>query len=326
MEEVEIIKISESIIPPLPRKRSKEGKIQPEKSINSELTYEPSEYILHLPKIQYEIKRFICRQGLKYGLEYISKKYKIDNLDIIKQWSYLTSVKLTFCATDNIDINRDIENKGKQEKNGLIMENEDIRVNNIEKKVINSREQEFLKAEEEYDEHRSKIKKKTEELYNNLSLAEKERILYDYFAHGRSYTTRKWGLDTKSFYSLIQAKPIRALKQKSKWIKRQKHTIREKINDIRELGLKKLKEKVDIELNESRINVSDLCILSFERGLAFAAVAHKIDLFELEFLIKQLYPEKWAEMERNNWFLVSHEEVKGNSLTSQVKGEIAWIP
>ena len=48
-----------------------------------------------------------------------------------------------------------------------------------------------------------------------------------------------------------------------------------------------------------------LCNTAFEKGIGVAAARHKINLFQLEFLLQNMTKEKWGEMEGNKWYCIN---------------------
>ena len=71
--------------------------------------------------------------------------------------------------------------------------------------------------------------------------------------------------------------------------------------------------------------IGELCEVAFDRGLAVAGTRYRINIFELEFLLQNMCPEKWDEMVLNKWYSVNEREVGLNKIDTETKMEIARL-
>ena len=144
--------------------------------------------------------------------------------------------------------------------------------------------------------------------YTTLQTFEKERILFDYFQSEMELCKRKWGFYNGLIHGLIKTFNLSSNKEKNpEWMKRQRLSISRRFLKLKKLGIQAVKKSATHTIKQStteeKLNIKAICKLGLEKGIAITAVKYSLNLFQLEFLIKNIIPEKWKEMEENDWYL-----------------------
>ena len=149
--------------------------------------------------------------------------------------------------------------------------------------------------------------KKYESMYSVLTTSEKNRMVYDLVELGATKCDRKWGLHNSMLFKYAKKVGLFTTNQeKYKWMLNQKKIIERKMST---LDLKTVtKNIVDIlqnnDLNKKiNMDLNELHILSFDRGIAVAAIRHFLPLYDLEFLLRKC--AQWEVMEINDWFNIT---------------------
>ena len=138
---------------------------------------------------------------------------------------------------------------------------------------------------------------------SNINNEEKELILHERTKLGIRQCTRKWGMD----HSMIKIiKPPHIFENtiaRRTWVHKQKETIKNNLNSIKE-HIQEIISKTYSNNYPPAINLEELCELSLDRGLAIMGFRYKLNLFELEVILSELFPTQWTQMKENKWFCV----------------------
>ena len=149
-------------------------------------------------------------------------------------------------------------------------------------------------------------RRKHQVVFKNFSIHEKERILYDKIILGIRVCERKWGIDISNVMHYKTHKECyKTEEEKLLWMKRVQETIE---TQMRMLDIEYVISNIQRTLiqntksGEEPFTFNDLSNFSFDKGLAKAASMFKINLFELEYLLINMYTTEWAAMEKECWF------------------------
>ena len=155
----------------------------------------------------------------------------------------------------------------------------------------------------------SQYRKFREAVFSTFTKEEKERILYDKNVLGIRITERKWGLDISNVMQYTKQEKLFTInneKEKNLWMDSQKVVIENYMRKLdKNIVLKNIEGK--LRNNVTPISLSELCNLSFDRGLARAGAMFSINLFELEFFLINTFSTEWEIMEHNKWFCLPEE-------------------
>ena len=160
-------------------------------------------------------------------------------------------------------------------------------------------------------------------IFSALSDSEKNLILYDKMISGQKSNERKYGIHGSRLLEYNKTKQLfKNIEEKEKWIENQKYEI-SKI--MEELVQNKTQIVTNIENNllneyDKNIKMEEIAEFSFDRGLAVAAARYNINLYELEYILKEEYSTKWIEMETQKWFCVFRNS--DDYLSPQIKSQM----
>ena len=143
--------------------------------------------------------------------------------------------------------------------------------------------------------------KRPENVFSTFTKEEKERIVYDKLDLGIMTCERKWGTPHSILVTYIKSSNIYSSEsERATWMSTQKIYIQERMNICEGTGVV---EHVEHALRwRGGVSLLEVCQLSFERGIAVAAARHKINLFELDYILKHVYPSQYSDMEESKWF------------------------
>ena len=171
--------------------------------------------------------------------------------------------------------------------------------------------------------HRSKI-------FCTLEQGEKERVLFDYLAFGKGKCVRKYGIERSALCKIIKTQGVDEQEGKERWMREQSEILKNKYKLLNRENSQKgieaaLEKYIGGDPPQPKLTIPELCDLAYERGIAVASTTYSINLFELEFLMQDMYPERWTEMERRSWYLTGDEEFKRNCITLATKLEAIHV-
>ena len=142
-------------------------------------------------------------------------------------------------------------------------------------------------------------------VFSILTKGEKELILYDKIKDGAGICERKWGIHHSLLTTYINSSNTFSNNMdRADWIKQQKDNLGGIMRVQENIEWVLMKTHITQSIANSPIRIHDLCSMCFDRGLGVIAAKHNINLFELEYLLQELYPSEWGEMEKNDWFCV----------------------
>ena len=145
--------------------------------------------------------------------------------------------------------------------------------------------------------------KKAEPIFVTFTIEEKERIVYDWLELGISKCERKWGVNHGILGNFVRDQQLfRSAREKAIFMDIQRERIdcllhRQNKNIVyghAEIAVKRYSKTHPFGL-------VDLCDLAYDRGIAVIASRFHLNLFEFEFLIKDLSASQWKRMEDNRW-------------------------
>ena len=276
---------------------------KPESS-NNNSQLEVPERLIQLPAIQKEIKKLIIKDSTSHGIEWAAKKYTLSS-KIICKWVQ---------DGKGGEANRRTRIPSpKTECNGIIGNGKSaigIKRKSPEKNEGSTTELSSL-AEEPSSQNEAKAQPKPrtrhkvyEAVFSTFNKSEKERILHDFLILGKFYAARKWGVDRRVLDLYIKNTDLfETEREKMIWLQMQGEYIRGKMGTIESNEVREEIENI-LSSHKDQISIAELCSLSFDRGIAIAAARYSINLFKLEHFLKEICPSPYAEMEKNQWYLI----------------------
>ena len=275
------------------------------------------EHILHLPIIQLKAKKYICKQANINGMGKTAKEYSVSG-SLIEKWmkereeyddvdaqaADLRGLKRFLPDDQNLYINHE------QLKNNLYVEELSLKPSVWGSKSTAGEAETRLRG----DMGRMRTRKENR-VFSTFCQAEKERLIHDNIKLGTSRFERKWG-GIRHLHRISQAMNLfKTEEEKMLWMEKEGEIIEQRMNLlVREEVIRNIECTLKATLQLDNINslsLSYLCTLSMERGIAVAAARNRLNIFELEFLLKTEYRIEWHTMELNAWYLVSLEKSKG---------------
>ena len=175
---------------------------------------------------------------------------------------------------------------------------------------------------------------KYDAIFSIISHEEKERILYDNTILGIGQVERKWGVDCRVLKNFENSSSLNGVfnneESKNNWMNIQYNKIEVR---MRNLILKDVVQNINKILHTNKsprflkiITLQDLYKLAFDRGIAIASSRYRVNLFDLEFVLREDCKGKWGEMERNKWYNVNVDEMEcSRNLSYDEKLEIAKL-
>ena len=150
-------------------------------------------------------------------------------------------------------------------------------------------------------------RKKADAIFTKFSHEEKKKILYDKIDLGINNCERKYGVNHKiigvfnkneEFFQTDDEKDI--------WMGIEKETIRKQMDKLdKHTVIRNIENILNDSLVDVKTTIEEIYDMSFNRGLGIVAARFSINLFELEFILKEILPERWADMVKNCWYCVT---------------------
>ena len=292
--------------------------------------------LLHLPIMKSKVKKHICKYAKEQGIENTAYQYSIQP-NLIQKWMFeselIGKIKDDKNNYENLSpiLPSNLSRKRlSPDKPGIIPANIQASIDENWRVLAKEERPKDTNADDLIRKQRNVLGSNPENIkYPNtkgiasfLTGEEKARIAYDHVALGIATCERKWGLLRQNVRYFIKSKHLFGTDtEKEIWISKQGEIIARR---KRKVDIKSIKSRVEgilageesnsnsncnyynsnyIGNNSQPITLNGLITLSFEKGIAMAAVKYKIGLFDLEFLLQFLCPNRWLEMELNEWFL-----------------------
>ena len=140
------------------------------------------------------------------------------------------------------------------------------------------------------------ISEKGIRVFSRISKEEKELIVEDMCKMGVRQCERKWGIAHSVLVAYNRVDHLFEDKAERKlWITQQKANLGNLIS-VKQRILNIISESDNI------ISLEQLSEMSFDKGLGIVAIRYNINIFQLEFLLQQLFPIGWKAMEHRKWF------------------------
>ena len=229
-----------------------------------------------------EIKREIkIESGEEYlGRKRVNPEYNIETRRIYK------------------DENIYIDNKN------LECNNKDSSVSKIDSELTGGNKVNKMRVNKNNDNNRIYFqRKKKTAVFSRLTNEEKELILSDLDNLGMRPCERKWGV-FRSVLDKFRKSPhiFDNSADRNLWIKEKQDNLGT-IDSVKD-SIQEAFIEAQYPEQISHNSLQELANLCFDRGIGVIGAKFGINLFALEFLLQQLFPNCWKRMEENGWFNV----------------------
>ena len=76
------------------------------------------------------------------------------------------------------------------------------------------------------------------------------------------------------------------------------------MNEMKKRDIKDIEGKLWDNSREKNITLKKIYFEGLDRGIAIPAAKYSMDLFELEYLIRNRCQTEWSKMKQNDWYLI----------------------
>ena len=250
------------------------------------------EKLLQLTNIKTAVKRIICEEVSQEGIEAIGNRYSI-SCELIRKWQ---------------GVNEEVKSLPKFMKTEEPKEPNSIIHSMNQKRSVPEKCKTAENTEDMLDTdvaEKPYYLRKPIQIFLHLNNAEKHRIFYDYIKIGRYASCRKWGLHMTSCRRNFGPEETDE-ESKQNWLDMNKSIVQKRKYIVSKIGEKKLVEKIENIVKErdpTVENLQEVVNQGLDKGIALVATKYGIDLFEFEYLIKNVNSVGYFNMKKNNWFL-----------------------
>ena len=165
--------------------------------------------------------------------------------------------------------------------------------------------------------------KRREPVFVKFTIDEKERIIFDWLDLGLTVCERKWGINHWILGNFNKEQQLfKTTREKAIFMDIQRDRINNRLEmQNKDLVYKNAELAVKQYSTEQPFGLVDLCEFAYDRGIAVIAARFHLNLFEFEFLLKDLCSPQWVRMEENKWRCIPPAELTDLEIVKLSKQE-----